>query len=213
MDSAASDRMDPSRKKPVIGILGAIGSGKSTVAEQFGRLGCAVIDADAIAHELLADKDVKENIVGEFGRGILDETENIDRRKLAEKTFKCGGKLETLNHILHPLVLARAERLIHQHQMRNDVAAIVLDMPLLAEVGWTDRCDRLIFVACRQSIRAERAKKQGFGGEKELNLREKFQIPLDIKRAVADNVIDNSSGVSALVRQVAEIFSSIVNKG
>jgi dephospho-CoA kinase len=198
-------------KKPVIGILGAIASGKSTVAAEFARLGCAVIDADGIARELLAGKNVAGKITAEFGGEILDGAGAVDRGKLAEKAFNDTEKLKALNAILHPLILARARRLISLYQHREEVPAIVLDMPLLAEVGWADRCDRLVFVDCGRQIRAKRAREKAFLGEKQLNLRENFQIPLDIKRAIADNIVDNSSGLSALVRQVAEIFSSIVN--
>jgi dephospho-CoA kinase len=85
-------------------------------------------------------------------------------------------------------------------------------MPLLMEVGWNRRCDRLIFVDCEQKIRAERAKKKDFG-KNQIKIREKFQISLDNKACLADNMIENNSDFSALVRQVADIFSDIMNNG
>ena len=197
-------------KKPIIGILGGIGSGKSTVAAEFAKLGCKVIDADEIAHELLDEPTVKEKVVGLFGRTILDSTEKIDREKLAELVFADADKLSSLNRIIHPLVLQRAEELIEQYNRQNQVKAIVLDMPLLVEVGWDKRCGRLIFIDCEQKLRLDRAKKMGFD-KNQVKIRENFQISLDNKVKLADNTIENNSDFLALAGQVADIFSDIVN--
>jgi dephospho-CoA kinase len=204
--------MDNSVRQPVIGILGGIGSGKSAVAAEFAKLGCAVIDADKIAHELLDEPSVKKEVICSFSQAILDHTGKINRKKLADAVFADGDKLLTLNRILHPLVLAQVERLIERYNRQQQVKAIVLDMPLLVEVGWDKRCDKLIFVNCNPQIRLKRAKKMGVLGENQLKVRENFQISLDKKATIADNTIDNNSGFSALARQVADIFSYIVNR-
>ena len=91
-----------------------------------------------------------------------------------------------------------------------EIPAIVLDIPLLVELGWEKRCDKLIFVDCREKIRAERAKKMGILTESELRNREKFQKQLDSKAALADNIINNNFGYIGLARQVAKIFSFMV---
>jgi dephospho-CoA kinase len=198
--------------KPIIGIMGGICSGKSTVAGEFAKLGCKVIDADKIAHDLLDRKTIKEKITELFGKGILDSKGNIEHKKLAGVVFDDSDKLALLNEIIHPLVLMRVERLIEKYNGQNLVKAIVLDMPLLAETGWTERCDKLIYVNCRQKIRAERAKKLGFD-KNQLKIRENFQISLDKKRSLADNTVENNSDFSAMVRQVADIFSEIMDNG
>ncbi len=224
-------------KKPVIGILGGIGSGKSTVAAEFAKLGCKVIDADEIAHELLDGPTVKEKVVGLFGRTILDPAGKIDREKLAEVVFadarnqkseirsqkseagsqksevgSLSSALCLLSSVLHPLVLQRAEELIEQYNRQNQVKAIVLDMPLLVEVGWDKRCDRLIFIDCEQKLRLDRAKKMGFD-KNQVKIRENFQISLDNKANVADNTINNNSDFSELAKQVTDIFSYVVDNG
>jgi len=199
-------------EKPIIGILGGIGSGKSTVAAEFVKLGCKVIDADKIAHELLEKKDVREKIVGLFGQAILDSAGKIDHRKLAEVGFADADKLSSLNKTIHPLVLERAEVLIKQYNRQNQVKAIVLDMPLLAEVGWARRCNKLIFVDCKRQLRLDRAKKTGFD-ENQFKIRENFQISLDNKAGLADNIVDNNSGLLSLVKQVADVFSDTVYNG
>jgi len=199
-------------KKPIIGILGGIASGKSTVAAELAKLGCKVIDADKIAHKLLENKAVKKEIVDLFGRTILDSTGRIDRKRLGGVVFSDADKLSSLNGIIHPLVLQRIEELMGRYDRQNQVKAIVLDMPLLVEVGWAKRCDKLIFVDCRKKIRLNRAKKMGFD-KNQFKIRENFQISLDNKVSLADNAIENNSDFSALVRQVADIFSYIMDNG
>ncbi len=198
-------------KKPVIGIVGGIGSGKSTVASQFAKLGCAVIDADALAREAMEKEAIAAEIIKIFGPQIADESGKIDRSRLAKTAFSDAEKLKKLNSIIHPLVLTRMEQLLGQYQGDQHVRAIVLDVPLLVEVGWHERCDRLVFVDADEKLRAQRAKNKGLLEENEIKMREKFQICLDKKKTLADNVIDNNSDSSALLRQVAEILSYILN--
>ena len=123
--------------------------------------------------------------------------------------FADPQKLSLLNEIIHPLVLQRAEELIKQYDRQNQVKAIVLDMPLLVEVGWDKRCDKLIFVVCEQKLRLDRAKKLGFD-KNQVKIRENFQISLDNKANLADNTIENNSDFSVLARQVTDIFSYIM---
>jgi dephospho-CoA kinase len=200
---------DP-RKKPVIGLLGGVASGKSTVAAEFGRLGCAVIDADKISHKILDKEDVSAKIVSVFGAGMLDPAGRLDRKKLGDTVFADAEKLSALTNMIHPVVLARSEQLIEQYNAQDEIKAIVLDMPLLVEVGWEKRCDKLIFVDCSRRKRLDRAKKTGVFDERQLKIRENLQMPLDRKAEVADNTIDNNSGLSELARQVADIFSRLV---
>jgi dephospho-CoA kinase len=195
--------------KPVIGILGGIGAGKSTVANEFAKHGCAVIDADRIAHELLETDTVKKKVVDLLGAGILDPSGIIIHHEVADIVFSDVDKLTALNNILHPSVLKKVEYLLGQYQADPQVYAIVLDMPLLAEVGWDDYCDMLIFVECDPDIRLERIRKKGFFNEQQIRNRENFQISLDKKACLADNMLNNNSDFSTIVRQVANIFSSI----
>jgi dephospho-CoA kinase len=201
-----------SSKKPIIGILGGIGSGKSTVASELRKLGCKVIDADKIAHKALDKKTVKRKIVRLFGERVLEPSGQIDRWILSDIVFADAGKLSSLNKIIHPLVFKQTEELIKRYRRQSQAKAIVLDMPLLVEVGWAERCDKLIFVGCKRRLRVSRAKKMGLD-ENQIKIREKFQISLDNKADIADNELNNNSDFTALVRQVTDIFSNIVNNG
>ena len=197
----------------MIGILGGMYSGKSTVAAELAKLGCAVIDADSISHQLLDEKDVRAKVVRVFGKEILDDKGKIDRSALANRVFGDPAKLETLTGILHPLVMARVEQLITQYSSQPNVRAIALDMPLLVEVGWEKRCDHIIFVDCAPPLRLERAKNKGVFEADQLKIRENLQISLDKKKRIADNIVDNNSDLSGLSKQIANIFSTIMDKG
>ena len=200
------------KSKVVIGILGGICSGKSTVAREFGRLGCGVIDADAIAHELLENSDIKKEIKEAFGDEVFDGAGRVDREELARKVFEDKEAVAKVNRIIHPPVLARCDELTAEFNRRSDIKAIVLDIPLLAEAGWLQQCDKLVFVACKEEIRARRAAQKGRFSKNQLKKRENFQIFLDKKKKIADYMIDNNSGLSATAEQVERIFTIIINK-
>jgi len=204
--------MGEQQKKPIIGILGGMCSGKSTVSAEFGKLGCAVINADQIAHQLLDDKGVQTKVIRVFGKEILDDKGKISRAELADRVFGDPGKLKQLTGIIHPLVLAEVEQLMARYKQEPAVKAIVLDIPLLVEVGWEKKCDFLIFVDCKPTLRLERARKTGIFDADMLKVRENLQISLDKKKRIADNVIDNNSDLSGLSKQIAGIFTSILGR-
>jgi dephospho-CoA kinase len=196
-------------EKPLIGIIGGIASGKSTVAAEFAKLGCAVIDADAIVHELLREDAVRDEAVRIFGPGVLNACGEADRERLATIVFADARRLSALNGILHPRVLQRTTELIARYNGDSRIKAVVLDMPLLVEVGWADRCDRVVFVECDRKRRAERARRKGLLDDRDIEIRENSQISLDKKATLADIIVNNNSDFSALVRQINEIFSDI----
>lgn len=209
MGGPDSLRVGNPTEKPLIGIIGGIASGKSTVAAEFGKLGCAVIDADAIVHELLREDRVRDELVQHFGTGILDPCGQVDRKRLASVVFTDTDRLAALNKMTHPRVLQRTEQLIAQYSTDGHTKAIVLDMPLLVEVGWADRCAKVIFVECDRKRRVERARRKGLMDDREIEIRENSQISLDKKAGWADSIVDNNSDFSTLVRQIKEIFSDV----
>jgi dephospho-CoA kinase len=196
--------------KKTIGILGGICSGKSTVAAEFGKLGCAIIDADKIAHELLDDEVVKDRLKKTFGQGIFDPDGRVNRQRLGRIVFEEPEKVVKVNEIIHPQLLHRCESLIAEYKAQPDIRAIVLDIPLLLEVGWDKRCDKIIFVDSPEQIRAKRAQKQGIFLKNQLKKRENFQISLDSKAKIAHYIVDNNSDLSAVAEQVERIFTAII---
>ncbi|MBN2512465.1 MAG: dephospho-CoA kinase [Sedimentisphaerales bacterium] len=197
-------------EKPVIGILGGIGSGKSSVAGAFSRLGCAVVDADKMALEMLVDGDVVRQIVDIFGPDITVPAGEIDRKKLADRVFSNPELLKTLNGIIHPRVLKQTEALLIKYQADDAIPAIVLDVPLLMETGWHNRCDVLVFVESDLAVRQTRVHQKGRFDADQIKKRENFQISLDKKRENAQYIVKNNSDLSDLAEQVARIYSAVL---
>lgn len=198
--------------KIIIGILGNIGSGKSSVAAEFAKLGCGVIDADHIVHTMLEEDPVRTRVILAFGSRVLTETYQIDRAKLAEEVFENAENTEKINKILHPAVLNRCTKLIEELNDRPEIKAIVLDMPLLLEVGWREKCDKLVFVDCPKPLRDARMGEKGDIYKKNLKKREKFQIPLYKKAEIAHYTVNNNSDLTALAVQVERIFMNIITE-
>ncbi len=190
----------------VIGIMGGIASGKTTVADMLGSFGARVIDADRIGHRLLGTPEVKEKLVKRWGREILNEDDEIDRSRLSELVFQDAEMLGELNETLHPLILEEIRREI----AGEEAGVVVLDAALLQETGLTGLCDLLIFVAVDDSLKKERAVKDRHWSPEEVDRRERFQSPVEEKRKMADYVIGNNFSKEKTLKQVKEFFDRLV---
>jgi dephospho-CoA kinase len=199
-------------KKPIIGLLGAPGSGKSSVADQLEKLGCAVVRADQINHALLKQVEIIERIVNEFGPSVLDSGGQIDRAVLGDIVFFDDLAREKLNGLLHPLVEKEEERLIERYQQESGAKAIVLDVPLLLEVGQDKWCDVLIYLFSDKEVRENRLKKDRGWTEKKMKNVENSQITLDIKAKISDHGVKNNSSISDLAIRCEEVLSQILEK-
>jgi dephospho-CoA kinase len=191
--------------------MGGIASGKSTVAQELAKRGCAVIDADEMAKQFLRNKEVKKQLRRRFGSRIFDAGGRVNRKKLAEKVFADAKAVKAVNAIIHPRVFERTQELIKKYQQQPSVKAIVLDMPLLAEVGWHKKCDKLIFVRCDAKIKLKRAQKKGIFGENELKKRENFQISLDKKAGIAHYIVENNN-LTEMIRQIGKLFPALISR-
>jgi len=196
--------------KPVIGIIGAIGSGKSAVSGELAALGCAVIDADAIGHKLLGDPEVRDRLRQRWGDKVLTDAGDVDRAAIADAVFASRDELDALNGILHPLISAEMTRAVAQARADESIEAIVLDAALLMEAGWDKLCSCVIFVDAPEAVRLKRVVEQRKWDPGDLASREKMQISLDIKRSRCDYLIDGSSSVSHLRQQVLELYPRII---
>ncbi len=204
--------MMANNKKSIIGIVGSPGSGKSSVSQEFEKAGCAVINADHINHELMTHPDVISEIVEAFGQAILNPDGQIDRKILGDLVFKEKKALDKLNNIVHPRIFEREKELIEQYQSDPNIKAIVLDVPLLLEVGQQSWCNAIIYVHADQEVRHQRLQEsKGWDLEKIKNV-EKQQLTLDIKQEISDHMISNNSSISDLAKQTAKILPLILEK-
>jgi dephospho-CoA kinase len=197
--------------KPVIGIIGGIGSGKSTVAREFASLGCAVIDADAIGHELLVDPEVLGELRSRWGDEIFTDAGEVDRAVLSGIVFGSRDELDALNGILHPRIGLQMARAVELAGGDESVEAIVLDAALLMEAGWDGLCSHVIYVDTPRADRLQRVCEQRGWEQENWSSREKMQISLDIKRRRCDYSIDGSSSVSHLRQQVRKVYPRITH--
>jgi len=206
----ATSNRGKGRSKPVIGIVGGVGAGKSTAAAEFGRLGCAVIDADAIGHRLLEDPAVRGRIVRRWGREVLGAAGRVNRKALGRLVFGDPRELAALNRILHRLIRRHMRGRIAAERGKAAAAAVVVDAALLLEAGWDDLCTHLVFVSSAAKVRAARAGRWRGWSRSLWRQREKSQIPLDKKRQRCHHILSNSSSVSHLYTQVRRVFHQIV---
>lgn len=157
----------------VVGLVGRIGAGKSTVARLLAARGADVIDADRIAHDELADEEVRLAIAARFGGGVLAADGRIDRAALARLVFgptaDHEAALRDLEAIVHPRVRRRIEaeldRLRRLPPTGADRRVVVLDVPLLVRAGWAERCDRLLVIDCDEAERRRRLAARGWTAE------------------------------------------------
>ncbi len=189
----------------VVGLTGGLGSGKTTVARMFARLGAVVIDADRIVHEVLDRAGaVRSEVIRVFGEGIATGG-RIDRRKLAAVVFRDARRLRRLEAILHPVVIRKMRRRIRA-AAREGRGVIVLDVPLLFEAGLAGEVDRVVVVTARREQRIRRAAAALRLSRNETERRMRAQMPLRLKVRAADAVIDNSGEVSVTRRQVTALW-------
>jgi dephospho-CoA kinase len=164
------------RRMTIIGLIGRIGAGKSTVARRFAARGAHVIDADRIAHEVLQEAAVVQQVASRFGKDVLDAEGHVRRRAIADRVFgptpAHTEALAWLEALIHPRVhqritaeldaeLAAEPKALHEGAGNSDDHTpprnvVVLDVPLLVQAGWADVCDRLVVVTCSDELRRQR---------------------------------------------------------
>jgi dephospho-CoA kinase len=193
----------------VIGLTGSIASGKSTVAAFLREKGATVIDADEIAKEVVATgKPAYQKIVEHFGADILRPDRSIDRSKLGKIVFKDPEKLSLLNSIVHPEVMADVEAKLESYAKSAPDSVIVLDIPLLIEVGFHKRGDLTIVVSADKDIRLKRLMDKGLP-QSEAEARIAAQSDKDRLESEADIVLNNNSTLKDLREKVEDIWQRI----
>jgi dephospho-CoA kinase len=193
------------RGKPIIGIVGGIGSGKSFVARLLGELGCAVIDSDAVAHAVYAEPAVVVKLVGWYGPDVLKDGA-VDRAVIAHDIFRDADHRQRLESLIHPRIHAEREREMAARVTDPTVKAFVWDSPLLIEAGLHTQCDVVIFVDVPYEERLRRVRESRGWDATELDRREASQMPLEEKRQLATTVMNGDAGVEELREQLRRVL-------
>lgn len=201
--------------KPLIGLTGGIGTGKSTVATLLEQRGAVVIDADKLGHEVLLPGGAAfDATVEAFGRDILDDAGRIDRARLGAKVFNDPAARKTLESITHPAIGAELARRIQEAMARGpDVPAVVLEIVLLIENNRQDMVDEVWVTVADERTVIDRVKDRSGLTADEVRARRAAQVSDDRRREVATVVFENTGTLRDLEAAVDREWRRITASG
>ena len=191
----------------IIGLTGGIACGKSTVSTILKSLGAKILDADAMAHELMQPKQPLWNLyVSHWGDRILKQPGGtLDRRAIGAIVFGNPAERQWLDSAAHPILLKEAQRRLEVFKKQHAKVA-VRDVPLLLESGWDCLADEIWVTSVSEDVQLQRLMARNGWTEDEARARIAAQMPLAEKRARADVVLDNSGMLDELRQQVTKAY-------
>jgi dephospho-CoA kinase len=193
-----------------VGLTGGIGTGKTTVGMMFVELGCHLIDADRVTHQLFQPGEAVYNAVVEsFGEHILAADRTIDRKILGDIVFNDPEARTKLNGLVHPAVIQHQRDWLKEMEVKDPGGVSIVDAALMIEVGTYKYYDKLIVVTCSGEVQKSRLRARSGLTEEQIEARINSQMPLEEKTKYADFVIDNSRELSQTRSQVEQINSKL----
>lgn len=190
----------------IIAVTGGIGSGKSTVSNEFKKLGAYVVDTDAISHEIMMrGYNAYDMVVAEFGNGILSDDLEIDRKRLADIVFNDKKKLETLNSIMHKEIYAELQRRIDA----SDADIVCAEIPLLFTAKCPIEIDVKVVVSASDDVRIRRVMLRDNCSADKVKERMANQLSDSEMCKLADVVIVNNGDINLVKEQVKAVFDSL----
>ena len=196
--------------KPIIGLAGGIGSGKSFIARCFAEAGCYVIDSDKQVTAAYRDPHIQETLRQWWGGGTFTEAGETNRAFIANIVFSDPAQRARLEQLLHPWVNLARVREMAAAGKDGSVVAFVWDTPLLFEAGLAKECDCVVFIDVPAEIRRERVEQSRGWPPGELERRENLQWPLYKKRDLSDYVLSNTADAALARDQVRELIPRIL---
>lgn len=189
-----------------VGLTGGIGSGKTTVSDLFASLGVPVIDTDIIAHKLTDDKQVLYEIVNLFGKKVLDQNDQLDRKILSQFVFDNPEKKQKLESILHPKIRDAVNKNIYELMTNDSVPAYaIIVIPLLIETNFNQIIDHVLVVMADKTNRIERIKQRDNRNMDEIHAIISTQTNDQRRIDAADDIIENNSNIKALDIKVQQL--------
>ena len=193
-----------------VGLTGSIAVGKSHVLAMLRELGCHVIDADQIARDVVAPGTAGlEAVVHEFGAEILNDSGALDRKRLGQIVFADETRLQKLNSLLHPIIIATQDEMIRELEAKDPDGIVVIDAALMIESGGYKRLDKLIVVHCDREIQLQRLMKRDSLTREAALERISAQMPQAEKMKYADFLIDTSGDFANTRAQVETVFTQL----
>jgi dephospho-CoA kinase len=194
----------------IVGLTGGVASGKTTVSRVLKKEGAYIIDADQMARELVQPHTPAwKKLVTTFGKDILREDGSLHRKRLADKVFTNPRQRKLLNQILHPRMRKEMERRAKEIGQKDPEAVVVIDAPLLVELGDHRKMDKLIVVTSTQKQQIERLKERdGISTEEALRIFSS-QMPMEDKVKLADFVIRNEGSLQETKKKTREVYKEL----
>jgi dephospho-CoA kinase len=194
--------------KPIIGLVGGIGAGKSLAAALFAERGARVIDADSLGHEALRQPAIRVQVQNRWGSEVMASDGQVNRRRLGAIVFADPKERDALQAIVFPWIDRRIREEIARAEADPAVRLIVLDAAIMQETGWDAACCRVVFLdAPREQRLARLVKNRGWTAQ-ELTAREQAQMDTEQKRARSDDVITNDGSPADLACQIDRWFGA-----
>lgn len=191
----------------VVAVTGGIGAGKTSFCVALAALpGVRVLDADALVHRALGENaEVVRRVRERFGAPVLDGRGRLDRARLAGIVFRDAGARRDLEAIVHPVVRAELAREVDRLRRTEGVAIVLVQIPLLAEVGVPDWCDRVVSIESDAGLRRERIRAKGYDPA-EIARRMAAQASEAERRAIADDVVLNDGDRESLEAAARRLY-------
>ena len=191
----------------IVGLTGGIGSGKSAVAEMFREEGAEVIDFDHLARLVVEPgKPAWRDIVDYFGPRILSSDRTLNRSALAEIVFSDEESRKALEGFTHPRIFEKRDALLERIKGKDPLSVVVIDFPLLFELGLPNGLDEVILVYVPREEQIERSANRDNLSREAVEKRLKAQMPIEEKRSLSDYVIDNQGSLTETRTQVQRIM-------
>jgi dephospho-CoA kinase len=191
----------------VIGLVGAIGAGKSTVARCFQRRGGLVIDADALGHAALENAEVAGKILSRWGDRVRKNDGSLDRRAIAQIVFALPEERSVLEAMVFPVIGEKCREILMRAQLDPNCRFVVLDAAVMLEAGWKDVADRIVYVDAPRDLRLGRVAARSGWSDAELAAREQSQWPAETKMTHAEAILTNHAEVEDLQNQVDHLLA------
>ena len=194
-----------------VGLTGSIATGKSFVSKVLAELGCHLIDADETAREVVAPgSPALREVAQEFGSEVLNDDGTLDRAKLGTIVFGDPARLQKLNGILHPYIIAKQDERLREWEAVDPEAIAVVDAALMIESGGYKRFDRLIVVHCDEEVQLQRLMARNNLTREEAERRIGTQMPQSEKMKFADYLIDTTDGFQSARLQTTAVYESLM---
>ncbi len=193
----------------VVGLTGGIASGKSTVSRMFQEAGIPVICLDELAREAVrAGSPALAEIREVFGVAVIGPDGELDRQAMAQVVFQDASRRRVLESIVHPRVGEETQRRVEELQ-KEGCKLVVLDVPLLYEVGWEKICDKVVVVYAPREIQEGRLRQRDGLSAEQARTRLDAQMPIEEKKTRAHYVIDNSSTLDSTRGQFENLLEKL----